>query len=142
MKSDVLKQDATGNFRESAFYESGDFEQSFNLTIRDTVITAVQTPDGKWYCRPVFTIALEQNFRAKLQEEWNGVYQLKVIRPTNPNNSLDFESSNFSDKFEVTSMPSVLCGNSLAFTVKLLLVTPSTSVIATTEKSYVMPVMR
>ncbi len=142
MKNDVLKQDATGNFRESEFYSSGAFDNEFELAITDTVITAVQTPDGKWQCRPMFEIQLEEAFRKKLNAEWNGVYQLKVTRPTNPNNSLDFESTNYTEKFLVTSMPSVPCGDGVGFSVKLLLVTPSTSVIATSENNYTMPTFR
>ncbi len=139
LKQDVLKQDAVGNFRETDFFRSGDFG-NLKVSFTDTIITTIQTSGGALRCRPSFVIQLDENYRKSLSESWDGPYKLILERPLNPNNDLEvFESTNFDQKYQVTSMPAVQCGNGIAFSLTLQLITPTTSVIASAEEDYIMP---
>jgi hypothetical protein len=139
LKHDVLRQDASGNFRESEFYRSGNFQNSFGITFSDTSIVTVRLPNGEFRCKPIFTIQLSDAYRTKLEQEWDGNYEIRVSRPIVLTEPESFKSDNLKETFRIQSMPSVVCGTPVNFNVQLLLITPSTSVIATAQKDFSMP---
>lgn len=133
LKHDVLKQDSTGNFREAAFYTSGDFENAFQVEIFDTNIVTTNS-GGELFCRQEFSIRLANSYRQQLDEYWDGKIVIKIKEDKPFAVEQIFNGSNTSESFRVKGLSSVKCGNSVSFNVRFELITPTTSVIASTEK--------
>lgn len=135
MKHDVLKQDATGNFRDSDFYQSGEFETGFTIIKDDS--TYVQTAvGGSINCKPVFSIRLPYDYANKISNSWDGILKVTVFDDRPGSADETFVTYNYAQKFNVISRPSVECGSRGFFKVKIELITPSSLVMATTTREF------
>ncbi len=134
MKHDVLKQDATGNFRESEFYTSGQFQFDFDIVVSNIVITSSGNP-GQLLCRPAFDISVAENFITKLENDWNGSYKLIVTDSKPFATPFIFNTTNLHQPYSV-SLSAISCSQPNYFDVRLELISPSTTVVASVEKRF------
>lgn len=82
LKNDILDEDLTGsNFKQSEFYTSGDFSESFNFTVKSTEMSVI-TNETDTLCSPRFTVHLEKSFASKLETNWDGEIYLGSINLT------------------------------------------------------------
>lgn len=76
LKRDVLNQPAEGNFSQWDFFTTGDFQNSFDISILDSTVVQIPNSQGAIRCKPILTFKLEESFRRRLEES-RGASKLK-----------------------------------------------------------------
>ncbi len=103
LNNDVLDKDLDNtNFKESSFYISGDFDQKFGFTVQNVELKTITGPLGDVLCKPRYTLRLNDDFVARLNQEWSDEVVLSLYKDElveNPDVVLYFDSD-YGQSFE------------------------------------------
>ena len=129
LKHDILKQDATGNFKKSEFYESGDFENLFDVIIEDLVVEQYVGGNGNQFCKPVFKVRLTEAYVQKLEQNWDFSIRLTVSENRIGDVEESIQTYNFRELLPVEKRKGIECGYDKVFRCELEIVSPNNSAI-------------